>query len=84
MPLDLESTNTEQLVNSDKTVDLDSNSSDSIKNIVFKKKKSTRKSPNEKASTYKAGFKHQSSNDNNWYIVFETKNGQKRWKKCLA
>ena len=51
-------------------------------NQVTKTLVKSRKSPNEKASLYEVGFKKQSTNgDKDWWIVYETKNGQKRWKK---
>uniref|UniRef100_A0A6C0IVG1 Ubiquitin-conjugating enzyme E2 Z n=1 Tax=viral metagenome TaxID=1070528 RepID=A0A6C0IVG1_9ZZZZ len=41
-----------------------------------------RKAPDEKASCFDVGYKMQSLNgDKDWWIVYETKNGQKRWKK---
>jgi len=41
-----------------------------------------RKTPDEKPSNYEVGHKLQSTNgDKDWWIVYETKGGQKRWKK---
>ena len=50
-------------------------------NIVPKKKKYTRKSPNQLAKTYEIGFKMISENDGNQWEVQVTKTGQKRWKR---
>lgn len=65
------------IVNSSNVV----NSSDINKEA--KPKKSTKKTPNQKASLFDVGYKLKSSNDGNIYEVYQTKGktGQKRWKK---
>jgi len=58
------------------------NSLDSNKEVK-PKKKLTKKTPNQKASSFDVGYKLKSSNDGNIYEVYQTKGktGQKRWKK---
>lgn len=45
-----------------------------------KTEKKSRRAPNENARDYNVGFKIQSSNNNRWYVVYETNIGHKRWK----
>lgn len=52
----------------------------SKKNITKKKLKKSRPSPAESATLFKVG-KKKKGNDGNFYIVIETKNKVKRWKK---
>ena len=47
--------------------------------LKFKKK---RPSPSESATLYKIGYK-KNGNDGNLYVVIETKNKVKRWKKLM-
>ena len=78
--------NDSNLINSKETVDL--NLTKNKTKVVFvkkspKKKCYTRKSPNEKASKFELGYKKKSPNGNkDWWTVYATKSGQKRWKKC--
>jgi ubiquitin-protein ligase len=54
----------------------------SVNNTTITKTIKGRKAPNEKASKFEIGYKLQSTNgDKDWWIVYETKGGQKRWKK---
>lgn len=65
-------------INKSKTVNINKHEIANIK----KTKKYQRKSPNDKASLYEIGFKKKSENGNKlWWIVSQTKNGQKRWKR---
>jgi len=51
-------------------------------NSKISSKKNGRKCPNEKSSTFPVGFIKQSTNaEKDWWIVYETSSGQKRWKK---
>ena len=50
-------------------------------NVKSNKNKKQKNTPNEKAKDYETGHILISENDGNQYIVTESKNGTKRWKK---
>ena len=54
---------------------------DKIEHINTNKTINKRKAPNQKANLFDIGYQTKSDNDNQIYIVYQDKNGVKKWKK---